>query len=72
MINVKTTGHIPTRAIDLFDVLADQLDFDSAEFAWAGCIDATQAIPCGSAEPTGFSVNNKGVRQIAATTYIKR
>ena len=65
-ITAKPTGSLPRRAFDLYDTIADHLDFDSAQVAWSGCLDATHVVPSGSCVPSSWKV---GATFVATTTH---
>jgi hypothetical protein len=46
--NVKTTGKLPTKAMDLNSSYDDYMTMTAAHCLWAGCLDAPNSMPAGS------------------------
>lgn len=46
--NVKTTGKLPTKAMDTNTSYDDNMTMTAAHCLWAGCLDAPNSMPAGS------------------------
>jgi len=46
--NVKTTGKLPTKAMDANSSYDDYMTMTDAHCLWSGCLDAPNSMPAGS------------------------